>query len=139
MSAFDPKQTSALFLSTRKGCYDLLSLGGATMRRREFITLLGTAVAAYPLIALAQPATVIGFLRPTKAEESGHLVAALREGLRESGYPSDKAIIEARWGDGHEQLPKLAGELVALGVSAIVAGSLPAARAAKAAATSIPI
>ena len=110
------------------------------MRRREFITLLGTAVAAYPLIALAQPATVIGFLRPTKAEESGHLVAALREGLRESGYPSDKAIIEARWGDGHEQqLPKLAGELVALGVSAIVAGSLPAARAAKAATTSIPI
>ena len=110
------------------------------MRRREFITLLGTAAAACPLVALAQPATVIGFLRPTKAEESGHLVAAVREGLRDSGYPSDKAVIESRWGDGHEQqLPKLAGELVALGVSAIVAGSLPAARAAKAATTSIPI
>src|SRR5262249_51733181 len=73
-------------------------------------------------------------------EASGHLVAALCEGLRESGYPSDKAIIEARWGDGREeQLPKFARELVALPVAAIVAGSLPAARAAKAATASIPI
>src|SRR5262245_58412537 len=87
-----------------------------------------------------QPPTVVGFLRPTRAEESGHLVAAVREGLRESGYPSDKAIIECRWGDGREeQLPKLARELVALPVAAIVAGSLPAARAAKAATASIPI
>jgi putative tryptophan/tyrosine transport system substrate-binding protein len=78
------------------------------MRRREFITLLGAA-AACPLDALAQPATVIGFLRPTKAEESGHLVAAVREGLRDSGYPTDKVVIDPRWGDGREeQLPKLA-------------------------------
>src|SRR5262245_13342071 len=99
------------------------------MRRREFITLLGTAAAACPLVALAQPATVIGFLRPTKAEESGHLVAAVREGLRDSGYPTDKVVIDPRWGDGREeQLPKLARELVALPVAVIVAGSLPAAR-----------
>ena len=83
---------------------------------------------------------VIGFLRPTKAEESGQLVAAVREGLRKSGYPTDKALIESRWGDGHEErLPKLAVELVGLQVAAIVAGSLPSARAAKAATASIPI
>ena len=110
------------------------------MQRREFITLLGGAAAACPLVALAQPATVIGFLRPTKAEESGHLVAAVREGLRNSGYPTDKVVIDPRWGDGREeQLPKLAGELVALPVAVIVAGSLPAARAAKAATGNIPI
>src|SRR5262245_17735474 len=87
-----------------------------------------------------QPPTVVGFLRPTRAEESGHLVAAVREGLRESGYPSDKVLIEARWGDGREEpLPKLARELVALPVAAIVAGSVPAARAAKAVTASIPI
>src|SRR5262249_12017439 len=87
-----------------------------------------------------QPPTVVGLLRPTRAEESGHLVAAVREGLRDSGYPSDKVIIESRWGDGRdEQLPKLARELVALPVAAIVAGGIPAARAAKAATASIPI
>src|SRR5262245_66363112 len=75
---------------------------GATMRRREFITLLGTAAAACPLVALAQPATVIGFLRPSKAEESGHLVAALREGLRDSGYPADKDVSGPRWWGGAE-------------------------------------
>ena len=103
------------------------------MRRREFITLLGGATGAWPLVARAQqPAMpVIGFLRPTRAEESGQLVAAVRQGLRESGYPNGKAIIESRWGDGREErLPKLAAELVDLQVAAIVAGSLPAARAA---------
>jgi putative ABC transport system substrate-binding protein len=66
------------------------------MRRREFIALLGGAAAAFPLATRAQqpPTPVIGFLRPTKAEESGHLVAAVREGLRESGY--DKVVIESR-------------------------------------------
>src|SRR3974390_279187 len=82
---------------------------------------------------------VIGFLRVTKAEESGHLVAAFRQGLRESGYPSDKVTIEARWADGRaDRLPKLAAELVALQVAAIV-GNVDAALAAKAATTSIPI
>jgi putative ABC transport system substrate-binding protein len=83
---------------------------------------------------------VIGFLRPTKAEESGHLVAAVREGLRDSGYSSNKVIIESRWGDGREEeLPKLAREVVALPVAAIIAGSITAARAAKAATATIPI
>src|SRR5262245_66085467 len=104
------------------------------MRRRAFITLIGGA-AVWPLAAGAQQQTmpVIGFLRPTRAEESGHLVAAVRQGLRESGYPNDKVVFDSRWGDGREEpLPKLAAELVALQVAAIVAGSLPAARAAKA-------
>src|SRR5262245_25697069 len=110
------------------------------MQRREFFALLGCAAAAWPLVARAQPATVIGFLRPTRAEESGHLVAAVREGLRDSGYPSAKVVIDRRWGEGREeQLPKLARELVALPVAVIVAGSLPAARAAKAATGNIPI
>src|SRR5262245_38177041 len=97
--------------------------------------------AAWPLTMRAQqPPTVIGFLRSTRAEESGHLVAAVREGLRDSGYPNDKVVIESRWGDGREeQLPKLARELVALPVAAIIAGSITAARAAKAATGSIPI
>jgi putative ABC transport system substrate-binding protein len=112
------------------------------MRRRQFIKLLGGAAAAWPLAALAQqPAIpVIGFLRPTRAEESGHLVAAIRQGLRESGYQSNRVLIEFRWADGREeQLPKLASELVASQVAAIVAGSLPSARAAKAATATIPI
>ena len=100
------------------------------MRRREFITLVGGA-AAWPLAARAQqaPTPVIGFLRPTRAEDAGHLVAAVRQGLRESGYPSDKVAIESRWADGRpERLPKLAAELVALQVTAIV-GSVEAALA----------
>ena len=112
------------------------------MRRRDFIKIvIAVSAVAWPLATRAQqPPTVIGFLRPTRAEESGHLVAAIREGLRESGYPGDKVLIEARWGDGREeQLPNLARELVALPVAAIVAGSVPAARAAKAVTASIPI
>jgi putative tryptophan/tyrosine transport system substrate-binding protein len=109
------------------------------MRRRDFIRLL-SGTAAWPLLAHAQQAAmpVIGFLRPTRAEEAGHLVAAVRQGLREAGYAS--VAIESRWGDGREEgLPKLAAELVALRVVAIVGGSLPAARAAKAATADIPI
>jgi hypothetical protein len=59
------------------------------MRRREFIALIGSGTAAaWPLQVRAQRAAipVVGFLRPTRAEESGHLVAAIRQGLRESGY-----------------------------------------------------
>ena len=112
------------------------------MRRREFITLISGSALALPSAAWAQQSAlpVIGFLRPTKAEESGQLVAALRQGLRESGYATDKVAIEFRWADGQEErLPKLASELVASQVSAMVAASLPSARAAKAATASIPI
>jgi len=112
------------------------------MRRRDFINAVAGAAAVWPLSVQAQqqPNPMVGFLRPNKAEDSGHMVAALRQGLRESGYPPDKIVIEPRWGDDHaERLPKLAAELVGLPVTAIVAGSFAAARAAKAATASIPI
>jgi len=72
------------------------------MERREFIALLGGAAVAWPLAASGQqPAKpVIGFLRPTRAEESGHLVAAVRQGLRELDYSTGQIVIEPRWGDG---------------------------------------
>jgi putative ABC transport system substrate-binding protein len=111
------------------------------MRRREFIRLVGGA-AGWPLAARAQQTAkpMVGFLRPTKAEESGQLVAALRQGLRESGYPSDRVAIEFRWADGREeQLPKLPSELVASQVAAIIASSLPSARAAIASTARIPL
>ena len=100
------------------------------MRRRDFIKgIVGSAV-TWPLAARAQQASmpVVGFLRPSRADEAGHLFAAVRQGLRESGYPSDKITIEARWADDQaERLPSLASELVNLQVSAIV-GSVRAAR-----------
>ena len=110
------------------------------MRRREFITLLSGA-ATWPLAARAQQSAIpiVGFLRPTSAQDSGHLLAAFRQGLRESGHPTDKVTIESRWAEGRpEQLPKLAAELVALKVAAIV-GNVDAVRAAKEATTSIPL
>ncbi len=111
------------------------------MRRRDFISLIGGVAATWPLAARAQQSAipVVGFLRPTRAEDAGHLVAAVRQGLRESGYPNDKVVIESRWADGRvERLPKLAAELVSLQVAAIV-GSVDAALAAKKATASIPI
>jgi ABC-type uncharacterized transport system substrate-binding protein len=114
---------------------------GEAMRRRKFIALLGGAATAWPLAAGAQQVLpAVGFLRQTRADQSGHLVAAVRQGLRESGYSNDKVAIESRWGDGHEErLPKLAAELVALQVSAIVGAGTPALRAAEAVTASIPI
>jgi len=111
------------------------------MRRRDFIKVMGSAAAAWPLAGRAQQAAmaVIGFLRPTRAEDAGHLVAAVRQGLRQSGYPADKVTIESRWAESRpERLPKLARELVDLHVANII-GDLEAAKAAKAATTSIPI
>jgi len=115
---------------------------GKAMRRRDFLKVIPGSVAVWPLTARAQQAVVpvIGFLRPTRAEESGHLVAAIRQGLRELDYSTGQIVIEPRWGDGQEsQLPKLAAELVALKVAAIVAASTVSAVAAQAATSNIPI
>jgi putative tryptophan/tyrosine transport system substrate-binding protein len=114
---------------------------GEAMRRREFIALVGSTAAAWPVTTRAQQPTrpVIGFLRPTRAEEAGQLVAAVRQGLRESGYTNDKVVIETRWANGQtERLPKLAAELVTLKVASIVA-SVEGAQAAREATASIPI
>ena len=110
------------------------------MRRREFIKLISRAAIAWPISARSQQAVpVIGFLRPTRAEESGHLIAAFRQGLRESGYSGDKIIVEARWADGNpERIPKLAAELISLPV-AVMFGNAGVALAAKKITTTTPI
>jgi ABC-type uncharacterized transport system substrate-binding protein len=109
------------------------------MRRREFITLLGTSVALPVAVRAQQPATpVIGFLRNTDAASSEQLLAAFRQGLAENGYVEGRNLtIEYRWADNHDdRLPSLIADLIRHNVAVIVAGggtvvALPAIAATK--------
>jgi len=114
------------------------------MKRRTFITLLGGAAATWPLAARAQqaPRPVIGYLSQSAPEAGAALVAAVRKGLGEVGIIEGRDVTsEMRWARYDvDRLPGLAADLVQRRVAIIVAlGTPPAARAAKAATSEIPI
>ena len=110
------------------------------MRRRDFIK--GVVGSAWPLAARAQQnaTPVVGFLRSVSLADAADLVAAFRQGLKETGYiESQNVVIELRSAEGHlDRLPALVGDLIHRPVAVIV-GNLNAALAAKAATTTIPI
>ena len=114
------------------------------MRRREFITLLGGAAAAWPFAVRAQQSRrmrTIGFLGNSTAALEENLITPFRDGLRALGYVEGRdVLIEYRWAEGnYDRLPALVRELLALNVDVIVTAGTPATFAVKQATTSVPL
>jgi putative ABC transport system substrate-binding protein len=113
------------------------------MQRREFLTLLGGTVAAWPLAARAQqqPMPVIGFVNAGSAKGQARQLSAFLKGLGETGYVEGHNVaIEYRWAElQNDRLPAMAADLVQRRVNVIAATTTAAALAAQAATTTIPI
>jgi putative tryptophan/tyrosine transport system substrate-binding protein len=111
------------------------------MRRRKFISLVGSAV-VWPIAAHAQQPRipVIGFLHGASSEGYEPMVTSFRQGLKEAGYADGHNVaIEFSWAEGkYDRLPAMAADLARRQVAVIVAGGTPAAFAAKAATSIIP-
>ena len=111
------------------------------MKRREFITLVGGAV-AWPFAARAQQMPLVGFLNSASPDTYRFNADSFREGLTKAGFVEGKNVrVEERWAHGHYAvLPALAAELVSMGVVAIAAtGDVASARAAQAASSTVPV